>query len=193
MTIRSHAATFGLAAILVGPGAYAAQSTWTLTKVTFQGNTQVPTSELQAALPIQPGDTIDKAGAQDELDAIGSVYKKHNVGVGISQRMSAQGKKASITYILTEQAPTAPTVVHIGITVDSVSVTGNSRVPTSAILAAANIPVGSQISNDKIAAAQSAITALYKKKNVGASVATDWTYPQPQHVAMVFKITEQSE
>ncbi len=193
MHIRTQAVACGFATLFAAGGALGAPSAWTLSKVTFQGNAQVPTSELEAALPIQPGGTLDRDGAQSELDAIGDVYKKHNVGVGISQRLSTLGKKASITYVLTEQALVAPTVTHVGITVDSVSVTGNSRIGTDVILAAANLPVGSQVNNDKIGAAQNAITALYKKKNIGATVATNWTFPQPQHVAMVFKITEQSD
>ena len=186
---RTAAAAFG-ASLFVAATATAAPSSWTLQKVTFQGNRQVPTDELQAALPIQPGDKLDQSGVQSELDAISAVYSKHNVGVGISQRLSALGKKASITYTLTEQAPTAPTVVHVGVTADSVSVTGNKQVTTASILAAANIAPGSQVTNEKIQAAQAAITALYKKKNVGASIGTNWTNTAPQHVAMVFKITE---
>ena len=184
------AAAVAAATLLAASHAFAAPSSWTLQKVTFQGNSQVPTGELQAALPVQPGDPLDQAGVQSELDAIGDVYRKHNVGVGISQRLATLGKKASITYTLTEQAPTAPTVVHVGITADSVSVTGNKQVATADILAAANIPPGSQVTNAKIQAAQAAVQALYKKKNVGASIGTDWTNTAPQHVAMVFKITE---
>ena len=44
-----------------------------------------------------------------------------------------------------------------------------------------------------ITAAQAAIVALYKKKNVGVQVNTDWTDVSPQHVAMVFKIAEKDD
>ena len=149
-----------------------------------------PPANFSLPLPIQPGDTLDRAGVQSEFDAVQQVYRKHDVGASISQRLTTLGRKASITYTLTEQAPSAPTVVHVGVTADSVSVTGNTRVGTAEILTAADIPPGSQVTNAKIQAAQAAIMALYKKKNVGASIATDWTNNAPQHVAMTFKITE---
>ncbi len=190
MPTRHTAAAFGVTALLATAPAIAAPSSWTLSKVTFLGNRQVPTDELQAALPIQPGDKLDQSGVQSEFDAVQQVYRKHNVGASIGQRLSTLGRKATITYTMTEQAPTAPTVVHVGVTADSVSVTGNTKVSTADILAAANIPPGSQVTNEKIQAAQAAIVALYKKKNVGASIGTDWTNNAPQHVAMVFKITE---
>ena len=189
MSSRVRAAAISLAGLLATTTSLAAPSSWTLTKVDFHGNSQVPTSELEAALPFKPGDKIDRAGLQSETDAVGSVYQKHNVGVNIGQRLSALGPKATLTFTLAEQT-SVPVVTHVGITADSVSVTGNKRVSTAAILAAANIAPGSQVDNVKIQAAQNAVTALYKKKNIGASVATDWTNLAPQHVAMVFKITE---
>ena len=190
MPRRATVAAVGLAALFsTAAPSIAAPSAWTLTRVNFVGNSQVPTSELEAALPIRPGDPIDRAGLESETDAVGGVYRKHNVGVNISQRLSALGSKATLTYTLAEQT-TPPPVTHVGITADSVSVTGNKRVSTAAILAAANIAPGSLVDNARIQAAQNAITALYKKQNVGASIATDWTTPAPQHVAMVFKITE---
>lgn len=190
MPIRPHAAALSMTVLLAAGAAGAAPTSWTLSKVTFVGNSQVPASELEAALPIQPGDKLDQAGVQSELDAIGEVYRKHNVGTGISQRLSTLGKKASIVYTLTEQAPTAPTVVHVGITVDSLAVTGNSKIATADIVAAADIAPGSQVTNQKLQAAQAAISALYKKKNIGSTVGIDWTNTTPQHVAMVIKVTE---
>lgn len=190
MPPRLSAAATPVVMLLAGAApATAAPSTWTLTKVEFVGNARVPTSELQGALPLKPGDKIDRAGVESETDAVGQVYRTHNVGVNISQRLSALGSRATLVYTLTEQAP-APAASPTGITADSVSVTGNTHVTTAAILAAAQITPGSVVDNGKIQAAQNAITALYKKKNIGASVATDWTIPAPQHVAMVFKITE---
>ena len=184
------AAAAGFAALLsTAAPCVAAPSAWTLTRVNFVGNSQVPTAELEAALPIKPGETIDRAGLESDTDAVGSVYQKHNVGVNISQRLIFIVSWSTVIYTLAEQTSAAP-VTHAGIIADSVAVTGNKHVSTAAILAAAGISPGSPVDNAKIQAAQNAITALYKKRNVGATVATDWTTPAPQHVAMVFKITE---
>ena len=175
------------------PPAYAAGLTgsYTLGKVTFVGNAQVPTSELQAALPIQPGEKIDQAGMQQESDAVGQVYRKHNVGASMSARLTVTPhKEAMLTYTFTEQAPVAPTVNHVGITADHVTVTGNSKIATANILAAANIKPGDTLTSEKIAAAQVAIVALYKKANIGSTINSDWTTTTPQHVDLVFKVVE---
>lgn len=187
--------TSTLASLLLGLTAFGASAhaagTYTLTKVTFSGNAQVPTTELQAALPIQPGQSIDSDGVQQETDAVGEIYKKHNVGASLSARFTVtKNKYATIAYTLAEQAPVAPTVTHVGITVDHVTATGNKQVATADIIAASAIKPGDTVTNEKIAAAQAAIVALYKKKNVGFTISTDWTNTQPQHVDMVFKIVE---
>lgn len=191
MFSRSHVAAASLAALLpLTAPAMAAPTSWTLTKVSFVGNAQVPTSELEAALPFKPGDRIDRAGVGSETDAVGQVYQKHNVAVNISDRLTALGSKATLTYTLAEQAPAPPAAAPSGITADSVSVTGNSRISTATILTAANIQPGGQVDNAKLQAAQNAIVALYKKKNIGVSVQSDFTNLAPQHVAIIFRITE---
>ncbi len=167
---------------------------YTLSKVTFQGNAQVPTADLEAALPIQVGQKIDQAGLQQDADAVEAVYKAHNVGTSISTKLTVLHKtRAEIAYTFAEQAPEAPIVRHVGVTADTVSVTGNTKVSTADILAAANIKPGQVVTNPEISAAQAAIVALYKKANVGVAVNTDWTNVSPQHVAMVFKITEKDD
>lgn len=175
------------------PAGAAQTSTYTLTKVLFQGNQQVPTSELQAALPIQPGQSIDQSGVQDEMTAIQGVYQKHNVGAKISARLATLHSKATITYIFDEQAPVAPVVTHVGITADTVTVAGNNKIKSADILAAANIPPGGAVTNEKLQAAQAAIVALYKKANIGCTVNSDWTNAATaQHINLVFKIVEKT-
>jgi outer membrane protein assembly factor BamA len=182
-----------LAALAPVP-AMAQTGSYTLNKVTFEGNSAVSADELRAALPIQVGDKIDQAGLQQNINAVAQTYQKHNVGVKITQRMTVFHKtKADIAYVLQEQAPVAPTVQHVGITVDHVTVTGNKKIPTATILAAANIKPGDQVNNEKIQAAQNAISGLYKKANIGSNVSTDWTNTSPQHVDMVFKVEEKSD
>ncbi len=166
---------------------------YTLSKVTFQGNAQVPTADLEAALPIQVGQKIDQAGLQQDADAVEAVYQKHNVGAHLSIKSTTLGRRLTLTYTFAEQAPEAPIVRHVGVTADTVSVTGNTKVSTADILAAANIKPGQVVTNPEISAAQAAIVALYKKANVGVAVNTDWTNVSPQHVAMVFKITEKDD
>ena len=197
-TTRLLGAAFAGAALAlsvqVSAWAQGLTGTYTLNKVTFQGNAQVPTADLQAALPIQPGQQIDQAGLQQDADAVQALYQKRNVGASITTRLTVFHKtKADVTYVFAEQAPVAPVVHHIGVTADTVSVTGNSKISTSDILAAANIKPGSIVTNAQISAAQSAILALYKKANVGVTVNTDWTNVSPQHIAMVFKIAEKSD
>ena len=205
------------AALTLSPQARAQglTGTYTLGKVAFQGNAQVPTADLQAALPVQPGQRIDQAGMQQDADAVAAVYQKHNVGASITTKITVLHKtRAEITYVFAEQAPIAPIVRHIGVTADSVSVTGNTKVSTADILAAPpagvapppntraapaqrgpapGIKPGQVVTNPEITAAQTAIVALYKKANVGVAVNTDWTNVSPQHVAMVFKITEKTD
>ena len=196
-TIRPFGAALAGAALILSfqaPRPARAAGTYTLSRVTFQGNAQIATADLMAALPIQPGERIDHAGLQQDADAVAGLYHQHNVGANITTKMQViGGTRAEITYVLAEQAPQAPIVQHVGVTADSVSVTGNTKVSTADILAAANIRPGQVVTNPEITAAQAAIVALYKKQNVGVVVNTDWTNVSPQHVAMVFKITEKDD
>ncbi len=187
------AAIAGMALASVQAHGQALTGSYTLSRITFQGNAQVPTADLQAALPIQVGQTIDQAGLQQEADAVAAVYQKHNVGAHLGIKSTTLGRKVTLTYTFAEQAPVAPIVHHVGVTADTVSVTGNTKVSTADILAAANIKPGQVVTNPEISAAQAAIAALYKKANVGVAVNTDWTNTSPQHVAMVFKITEKDD
>ena len=188
-------ATTLLAASCVATAALAdVKGSYTLSKVTFQGNAQVSTEELEAALPYKAGDSIDQAGLQADAAAVGAVYQKHNVGASISQRFSMLHNKATLAYTLEEKAPVAPTVTHVGITADTVTVTGNARIKTADILAAANIRPGQTVTQDQIQAAQAAISGLYKKANIGSSVGFDFTNAaQAQHINLVFKITEKPD
>ena len=173
-----------------------AQSTasYTLRRLTFVGNSQVPTAELQAALPYGVGQTVDHAALQANMDAITGVYRRHNVGANVSQRVTATGHGATLTYTFAEQAPVAPTVTHVGITADTVTVFGNSRIKTADILAASGIRPGGPVTTQSIEAAQTAIVALYKKANIGSTINTDWTKAaQPQHVNLVFRIVEKPD
>lgn len=180
--------------MLPGAAANAAPAgSYTLGKVTFVGNSQVPSGELQSALPIQPGEKIDEAGMSQETDAVEQVYRKHNVGASLSIRKTITPRKvALLTYTFAEQAPVAPTVTHIGITADHVGVAGNKKISTDKILAAANLHPGDTLTNEKIAAAQTAILALYKKANVGATINSGWTNTTPQHVDLVFTVVEKT-
>ena len=165
------------------PALAQSSASYTLRKVTFVGNNQVPSAELQAALPYGVGQKVDHDGLQADMDAISGVYRKHNVGASVSQRMTATGHVATVTYTFTEQAPVAPTVVHVGVTADTVTASGNSR-----------IRPGGPITTPAIQAAQVAIIALYKKANIGCTVNSDWTNAgQPQHVNLVFRIVEKPD
>ena len=176
------------------PALAQATGSYTLRRVTFSGNDQVPSSELQAALPYGVGQTVDHDAFQANMNAIGAVYRRHNVGANISQRVTATGHNATIGYSFVEQAPVAPTVTHVGITADTVTASGNSRIKTADILAASGIRPGDGLTTQKIQSAQTAIIGLYKKANVSATVNADWSQAsQPQHVNLVFKIVEKSD
>ncbi len=181
-------------AALPMPAQAQSNASYTLRKVTFVGNNQVPSAELQAALPYGVGQKVDHDGLQADMDAISGVYRKHNVGASVSQRMTATGHVATVTYTFAEQAPVAPTVVHVGITADTVTAAGNSRIKTPDILAASGIRPGGPVTTQSIQAAQAAIIALYKKANIGCTVNSDWTNAaQPQHVNLVFRIVEKPD
>lgn len=185
----------GIGAILAGVtgNAQAAPSAYTLRHVIFKGNERVPTSELMAALPIQPGQTFHREDLQAETDAVTNVYRSHNVGANLAASLSLTGGgSATLTYTLTEQAPPPPPQ-HVSIVADSVTVTGNKRIPSDRILAAAAIRPGDPLSNEKLTAAQAAVSALYKKANIGSTVSMDWTNTAPNRVALVIKIVEKSD
>ncbi len=180
--------------VLPTPALAQSSASYTLRRVTFVGNNQVPSAELQAALPYGVGQKVDHDALQANMDAITGVYRKHNVGASVSQRMTATGHVATVTYTFAEQAPVAPTVVHVGITADNVTAAGNSRIKTADIVAASGIRPGGPVTTQSIQAAQAAIIALYKKANIGCTVNSDWTNAaQPQHVNLVFRIVEKPD
>ncbi|MBE7212193.1 MAG: hypothetical protein INR65_14320 [Gluconacetobacter diazotrophicus] len=186
-----------LAALMAG-GTAAAQAqgaSYTLGKVTFSGNEKVSTDELMAALPYQPGSKVDQAALQADINAVSAAYGKHNVGAKISAQMKVlQHTKAIVAITVEEQAPVAPVVRHVGNVADAVTVQGNKKVSTADILAASRIQPGGPVTNESLSAAQAAIIALYKQKNIGVSVQTNFANAsEVGHVNITFVVTEKDD
>ena len=94
-----------------------------------------------------------------------------------------------MTYAISnESAAPAPTKAQL--VVDSVSITGNKQVPTDKLAAAIHVHAGAPVTNEDLAADVRAIQQVYKDADVGMTLQPDATYPQPNHVVIVYKITE---
>lgn len=75
---------------------------------------------------------------------------------------------------------------------DSVSFSGNAKVPSAALEAVTKLRAGSTVSNETVAADAAAIQNVYKTKDVGVSIQPEATYPNhDNHVVLVWRIKEQ--
>ena len=163
-----------------------------LLKLSVTGNKQVPTAALDSAMTISVGQKVTRADLAANLNAIIDVYRKANVGAGFRQKMTIPHPgQVLVEYMIEEQAappPQAPTVLRA----DKVTFEGNKQVTSDAISSVITIKPGAPVDTAMISSSMQAIMALYKKANVGVQITPSFSYPQPHHAIVDYRIEEKA-
>jgi len=161
-----------------------------LTVLKVQGNQRVATSDIDAALPFHVGDTVTRAQVNDGLQKVLALYQQKNVGARFGEKTTFVGKTIQVLVSVDEQAAGAAPAAS-ALMLDSVSFTGNSRISSADLSAATQMRAGQTVTDQSVAADETAIQALYKKRGIGAQIQPEATYPHhDNHVVLVYKITE---
>ena len=184
------------AGLLAAPSAACAQAAADqgikLLRISIVGNHRVPTADIRRALPVHAGETVSKADLLAGMNAIVDVYRKANVGASFKARMTAPHPgEAAVTYLIQEQAAPAAQAAAV-LRLDKVTFEGNKKVASDAIASVLTLKPGEVVSDAAVSANRDAILALYKKKNVGAQITPEATYPQPNHVVLDYRIEEKA-
>lgn len=74
--------------------------------------------------------------------------------------------------------------------IDSVTVQGNNKITTAALMKDTTIKLGVKVSKPLVRGELDRITAVYKKAGYDMSVAPDIAHPADGHVTITFKIDE---
>ena len=159
------------AALFAAPAAWADQS-WTLNKVIITGNKTVTTDKLMAVVHERPGSKITVDDITADRDAISKVLEDAHVGGQVQPSMQAVGQKVNITFAIDDKGVQAPIVTKVAPKLDAEIFDGNTSIPSDKLAEASGLKPGDDLSNEKIAAAQAAIVAVYKaaKLPIGVSI-----------------------
>ncbi|WP_040509794.1 FtsQ-type POTRA domain-containing protein [Gluconobacter morbifer] len=161
-----------------------------LTAVALKGNHRVSTEDILKAFGYQPGQTVTRADLNAAQQRIGALYSSRNVGTSLGEQLRITGNAVEVHLIFEEQAAPAQQPAA-GLVLDQVTFAGNQKVSTAELQAATSLHAGSPVSNDTLLADEKAIQALYKSKNLGASIQPEATYPQHNnHVVLTWQIRE---
>ncbi|MBO1359224.1 hypothetical protein J2D73_05360 [Acetobacter sacchari] len=193
------AATLAMGAgVMVAPTVFAssafaasapsADTPLTLKTLKITGNSQVATSDIDAAVPFHVGDTVTQTQIAAGLQDVMGVYKAKNVGASFGQKLKFIGKNVEVEWQIGEQAAAGPAKL----VVDSVAFSGNKKVSSDELAAATKLRPGSEVTNESVSADQQAIQGVYKAKGVSAGIGMTPNYPSPNHVVITWTITEKS-
>jgi outer membrane protein assembly factor BamA len=186
---RIGALTLLATAIAAGPAL--ADSSYTLDKINIRGLKSANPAAIAAQLKDQPGakvTTDDILGDQDQLEKLlegqhitgaikTSLLNKHNGHVEIIFDVDDQGVAKPVTTMV---APKLKTQVFVG----------NARISADDLQAASGLTPGEDLSTDKIVAAQNAIGAVYKKRDIGVSIQESNVQAADGTVQITWTITE---
>ena len=174
------------------PAAYARSEAGSmkLLRLSVSGNRRVPTADIERAMTIHVGDRVTRAELAANMNAVIDVYRRANVGAGFKSRMTIPHPgEVLVAYMIEEQAPPPPQAQAV-LRLDRVTFEGNQRIGSDAIASAITLRPGDVVDNAGVAANLRAITALYKKANIGVSITPSATYPQPNHTIVDYRIVE---
>jgi outer membrane protein assembly factor BamA len=158
------------------------------------GNQQVPTADILAALPFHQGDMVSRNQVSAGVKAVMGVYHQKNVGLKFSQMTKYAGKSMHVKWTIVEQAPEAPETVQVSLVVDKIVFEGNKSISTADLTAATKLRPGSPVNQAGLVADQTAIQALYQKRDIGVGIRVVPTQPQgDNHVVLTYQITEKDD
>jgi outer membrane protein assembly factor BamA len=177
------------------PGLAWADTTYSLDKVTIQGNVKVPSDTLNAVVQEKAGTNVTKEQIIADQDAILATYKKANVGMAIKVLLKTVGTKhAEVTFLIDEKSAPPPTVVVTANKLAHVIFVGNKAETTADLLAASGMHPGDVVTNDTLKKAQADILAVYQKDHsarlANVNITGDIARPSPGLVDVTWTVSE---
>lgn len=161
--------------LLVSVAATADTGGHKLDRVTITGSRSVPPEQLYAALKEQKGEIVTHDDILADQSTIGNILAKANVGGSIKTSMITKSNgHIEVTFAITDQGVTAPTITKVAPKLDHQVFTGNVKESAADLEAVTGLKPGDDLTNAKVSAAQAAIVDLYKKAGkVNVSVGAD--------------------
>ena len=169
MRYKLAAAALG-AAWLAAPAAFATD--YKLDAINITGVKSIPVATLYAVTAEKPGTTVTTDQILADQDAISKALEKANVVGGIATQLVGPKPNGhfEVNFVITDNGVQAPTVVKVAPKLDAQIIDGNVSLTTDALIAATGLKPGEDMTNEKIAAAQQAISAAYKAAKLPLSV-----------------------
>ncbi len=160
-----------LAASFLAPVA-ANAATYTINKVVITGNKLISLDKLTAAIKVHHGAKVSPDDLKADDAAIAALYDAANIGLRrkVTLLPSTEGRYNAV-FALEEVPPPPPTVTMVHPKLHEMQFVGNKAVPTAALMQAANMKPGDELTNEKIAEVQKAIKSVYDTKKVNGAIA----------------------
>lgn len=156
--------------LLAAPAAWA-ETTYIVDQVIINGSKTVPTEKLLAAISEHAGSRVTQADIVADQDAILKVLGAANVVGGIQTSMRNKPKNhIDVIFAVNDQGAQAPIVTKVAPKLNAETFVGNASIPSDKLAAAAGLNPGDDLSNEKVAAAQQAILAVYKAAKLPLSI-----------------------
>jgi len=186
---RISALTLLAAALAAGPAL--ADTTYTLDKIQIRGLKSADPNAIAAQLKDQPGakvTTDDILGDQDQLEK--ALEAQHVTGAIKTSLVNKHNGHVDVIFDVDDQGVAKPVVTTVAPKLKNQVFVGNAKISTGDLTAASGLTPGEDLSTDKIVAAQQAIGALYKKRNVGVSIQEANAQAPDGTVQITWTITE---
>ena len=185
---RITAFTLMAAALAAGPAM--AQTTYILDKVEINGLKSANPDTLRAQLKDKPGArvaTSDILADQDQLEK--ALEAVHVTGAIKTSLRNKNNGHIDVIFDVADNGIQAPVVTTVAPKLKEEIFTGNVKLKTDDLVAASGLKPGDELSDAKIAAAQAAIQAAYKKADVGCQIGGA-VAQSPQGVTITWTIQE---
>jgi outer membrane protein assembly factor BamA len=164
---------------------------YTLDKIEINGLKSADPSTIAAQLKDQPGakvTTDDILGDQDQLEKL--LEAQHITGAIKTSLRNKHHGHVDVIFDVADTGVAAPVVTTVAPKLKSQTFVGNNKVSADDLQAASGLTPGEDLSTDKIVAAQNAIGAIYKKRNIGVSIQESNAQAADGSVQITWTITE---
>jgi outer membrane protein assembly factor BamA len=186
---RIGALTLLAAALTAGPAL--AQTTYKLDKINIRGLKSADPAAIAAQLKDQPGakvTTDDILGDQDQLEKL--LETQHITGAIKTSLLNKNNGHVEIIFDVDDQGIAKPVTTTVAPKLKTQIFVGNAKISTDDLQAASGLTPGEELSTDKIVAAQNAIGAIYKKRDIGVSIQESNVQAADGTVQITWTITE---
>lgn len=177
-----------LALLAAGP---AAAQTYTLDKIDVEGLKSADPATLTPKLPFQPGAKVAVPDLIADQDALTKELEAIHVtgGVKTSMRNKNNGH-VDLILVVNDTGIQQPKTIVVAPKLKAELFVGNVKLKTEDLQAASGLKPGDDLNNDKIAAAQLAIQAAYKKADVTSTIAGSIAQDKDGTATITWTITE---